>query len=106
MARAAAARAIEDLAGIVGVVDCLHFGDLRSVRLWALDRVAAAAVRCPIGQPSRDISRRFRHGVRATCRRGFAAPGSDVVVEARPPQPIILSDHEHFTISSGLSPAG
>ena len=51
MARAAAARAIEDLAGIVGAVDWLHFGDLGSVRVWALDRMAAAAVRRPLVNP-------------------------------------------------------
>jgi hypothetical protein len=91
MARSAAARAFEDLDGIVDAVDWLHFGDLRSVRVWAMDRVAAATVRRPVGQPRRDISRRYRHRIRPACRCAFAAPGGDVVVEARPPQPIIIS---------------
>src|SRR5580704_5359345 len=104
MARAAAARAIEDLAGIVGAVDWLHFGDLGSVRVWALDRMAAAAVRRHVGQPSRDISRRFRHGIGAACRSALAAPGGDVVVEARLQSIILFRPNFSGAVTCRLGP--
>ena len=103
MAHTAAARAFEDLDGMLGSVDWLHSADLRSVPVWAMDRVAAATVRRAVGQPRRDVSRRYRHRSKPPCRCAFAAPSGDVVVEARPPQPIIISQPSSYF--SGPSPS-
>ena len=66
-----------------------HFGDLRSMYIRALDQLAATAVRRPVDQPGRDVHGRYRYRIGPTCRRAFAAPAGDVVVEAVPAQPII-----------------
>ena len=43
----------------------------------------------PFDQPGRDVHGRYRYRIGPTCRRAFAAPAGDVVVEAVPAQPII-----------------
>ncbi len=103
MAAAAAARAFQGLDRMLGAVDRLHPGDPRPVRVRAVDRVAAATVRRPVGQLRRDISRRYRPRTGASCRCDGAAPHRDVVVAARPPQPIIVPGHRMFS-SLGRSP--
>jgi hypothetical protein len=60
------------------------------MRVWPMDRVAAATCDDPLANPVAtylaDIAITASPGCSA-----FAAPGGDVVVEARPPQPIVIS---------------
>ena len=90
MARTAAARAFENMAGIVDTLGRLHLGDLRSVHVWAMVRVAAAAVRRPAGQSGRDIYRGYRYRSWAACCCAVDVPVDYLGIEARSPQPTMM----------------
>jgi len=91
MTHTAAARAFENLAGVFGAMGRLHLGDLRSVYVWALVRVAAAAVRRPAGQSGRDVYRRYRYRSWAACRRAIDVPAGHLGFETGSPQPMIIA---------------
>ena len=82
----------------------LHFGDLRSMHIRALDQLAATAVRRPVDQPGRDVHRRYRYRIGPTCGRAFAAPAGDVVVEALPAQPIVESGRAKLRLTDEITP--